>query len=193
MARGFHAEQEDCYQCEDQHERPIQFTNHSLKHSHTEHCWSWLTLSLLSSKSTFSQTFKEKCIIEVVRIGSIIIFHLRKLWKTKFFILCDVTLLVRGNLILITLDSESVCNQTKCLRHQMTHLLITSLITDQHWTAWSTITNDWLQFLRMNHWIQLKFFSGSAKQSNFNDWSGVEAYWPIRHEKIVILMKKNNS
>ena len=32
---------------------------------------------------------------QVVRIGVIIIFHLGKLWKTKFSILCDVILLVR--------------------------------------------------------------------------------------------------
>ena len=32
---------------------------------------------------------------EVVRIGSIIIFHLSKLWIAKFFILCDVIFLVR--------------------------------------------------------------------------------------------------
>ena len=30
-----------------------------------------------------------------MRIGSIIIFHLSKLWKAKFFILCDVIFLVR--------------------------------------------------------------------------------------------------
>ena len=43
-----------------------------------------LTISLPSSKSsTFSQPFKEKCIREVVRIGSTIIFDLSKL------ILCD--------------------------------------------------------------------------------------------------------
>ena len=38
--------------------------------------------------------FKEKCISEAVRIGSIIIFHLSKLWKPKFFILRDVMYLV---------------------------------------------------------------------------------------------------
>ena len=38
-----------------------------------------LTLSLPSSKSTFSQPFKEKCISDVVRMGSIIIFRLSKL------------------------------------------------------------------------------------------------------------------
>ena len=38
-----------------------------------------LTLSLASSKSTFSQLPKEKCISEVVRIGSIILFHLSNL------------------------------------------------------------------------------------------------------------------
>ena len=41
--------------------------------------------------STFSQ---EKCISEVVRIG-IIFYHPSKLWKAKFFILCDVIFLVR--------------------------------------------------------------------------------------------------
>ena len=39
---------------------------------------SCLTLSLPSSKSTFSQPSKEKCISEVARICSIIIFHLSK-------------------------------------------------------------------------------------------------------------------
>ena len=46
-------------------------------------------------KVAFSQPFKAKCISEVVRIGSIIIFHLSRLWKDKFFILCDVIFLVR--------------------------------------------------------------------------------------------------
>ena len=40
-------------------------------------------------KSTFSQQS------EVVRIGSVINFHLSKLWKAKFFTLCDVILLVQ--------------------------------------------------------------------------------------------------
>ena len=35
--------------------------------------------SLPSSKSTFSQLLKEKCLREVVRIGNIIAFHLSKL------------------------------------------------------------------------------------------------------------------
>ena len=38
---------------------------------------------------------KKKCIGEVVGIGCLIIFHLSKLWKAKFFILCDVIFLVR--------------------------------------------------------------------------------------------------
>ena len=54
-----------------------------------------LTLSLLSSKSTFSQPFKRKCISEVARTGSTIIFHLGKLWKAKFSIPCDAIFLVR--------------------------------------------------------------------------------------------------
>ena len=70
-----------------------------------------LALSLRSSKSTFSKPFKEKCISEVVRIGIIIIFHLSKLWKPKFFIKYDVKFLVRlqGNYLkLITVRSERV-------------------------------------------------------------------------------------
>ena len=47
------------------------------------------------SKKYMLPTF-EKCISEVVRIGSIYIFHLvGKKWKAKFFILCDVIFLVR--------------------------------------------------------------------------------------------------
>ena len=46
-------------------------------------------------------------ICEVVRICSIFIFHVSKLWKAKFFILCGVIFLVRlqGNLKLISLRS----------------------------------------------------------------------------------------
>ena len=47
------------------------------------------------SKITFSQAFKEKCVSEVVRIGSMVIFYLGKLWKAKFFMLCNVIFLVR--------------------------------------------------------------------------------------------------
>ena len=42
----------------------------------------------------FTPKFK-KNISEVVRIGSIIIFNSSKLWKAKFFILCDVIFLVK--------------------------------------------------------------------------------------------------
>ena len=38
---------------------------------------------------------KRKCISEVARICGIIIFHLSKLWKVKFSILCDVVFLWR--------------------------------------------------------------------------------------------------
>ena len=50
---------------------------------------------LPSSTSTFSQPLKDKCISEVVRIDWIIIIHLSKLWKAKFFMLCGVIFLVR--------------------------------------------------------------------------------------------------
>ena len=52
-----------------------------------------ITLLLPSSKSTFSQLFREKHISEAV--GIITIFHLSKLWKAKFFILCNVIFMVR--------------------------------------------------------------------------------------------------
>ena len=42
-----------------------------------------MTLSLPSSKCTFSQPFSQPCISEVVRISSLIIFHLSKLWQAK--------------------------------------------------------------------------------------------------------------
>ena len=76
-----------------------------------------LTLSLPSSKNTFFQPLKEACMSDVVRIGSIIIFHQSKLWKAKFFILCDDIFLVsvQGYLKLITLRSERVKHTTDCL------------------------------------------------------------------------------
>ena len=59
-------------------------------------CIMWaLTLSLLSSKNTFSQPFKEKIYKWGSEICTIIIFHLSKLWKVKFSILCDSIFLVR--------------------------------------------------------------------------------------------------
>ena len=64
------------------------------------------TLSLPSSTWAFPQPFEDKRISEVVRIGSIIIFYLNKVWKAMLFILCDVIFLVRlqrGDLKLISL------------------------------------------------------------------------------------------
>ena len=48
-----------------------------------------------SSKSTLSQPLKETCMSKVVGIGSMIIFHLSRLRKATFSILCDVIFLVR--------------------------------------------------------------------------------------------------
>ena len=42
-----------------------------------------LTLSLPSSKSTFSQPLQEECVSEMLRIGSIIILHLSKAMKSQ--------------------------------------------------------------------------------------------------------------
>ena len=51
-----------------------------------------LTFSFPSSKSIFSQRIKETCMSEVVRIGSVVIFHsLSKLGQAKFSILwCNI-------------------------------------------------------------------------------------------------------
>ena len=45
-----------------------------------------ITLSLPTSKRTFSRPFKGKYISKVVGKGTVIIFHLGELWKAKFFI-----------------------------------------------------------------------------------------------------------
>ena len=52
----------------------------------------YVTLSLPGFKKYIFLTFLRR---NVVWIGSIITFHLSKLWKAKFFILCDVLFLVR--------------------------------------------------------------------------------------------------
>ena len=66
--------------------------------------WSWVIVSTgriferfhyQVQNVTFPKPFKKKCISEIERLGSIIIFHLSKLWKAKFFILCDATFQVR--------------------------------------------------------------------------------------------------
>ena len=64
----------------------------------------------LKSKVYSPNILKRKCISEVVRRGSIIIFHLSKLWKAKFSIPCDVIFwhFDMGVLTLITLKSERV-------------------------------------------------------------------------------------
>ena len=57
---------------------------------------SWVYLFIPKLKIVHSPNIsKRKCISEVVRIGSIIIFHLSKLGKAKFSILCDVIFLAR--------------------------------------------------------------------------------------------------
>ena len=54
-----------------------------------------LTLSLPRSKKYILPTFsREMPISQVVRVNSIIIIHLSKLWKAKFSLLCDVIFLV---------------------------------------------------------------------------------------------------
>ena len=42
-----------------------------------------LSLSLLSWRSAFSRPFKDRCMSEVARIGSLIIFHLSKAMKSQ--------------------------------------------------------------------------------------------------------------
>ena len=54
---------------------------------------------------------KSESIYDVLRIGSVIIFHLSKLWKATFFELCDAIFLVRlqGNYLkLTTVRSEGL-------------------------------------------------------------------------------------
>ena len=74
-------------------------------------CSAVLTLSLPSSKRTFSQPFKEKCMREVVRIGSTIIFHLSISYENSSSSYCVMSYFWRGwrgNLKFITLGSERV-------------------------------------------------------------------------------------
>ena len=100
--------------------------------------WSgfFLTLSLPSSKSTFSQPFKEKFISKIVRIGSMIIFHLSKQWKATFFILCDVIFLVKlqGKFESITLESKRV--KARDLNSQVQKVCSPNLLKRNVWVRW---------------------------------------------------------
>ena len=75
-----------------------------------------LTLSLPSSKSTFSQPFKEKCISEEVRIGTIIIIQFEYSYEKPSSSYCVMRYFwrgCRGNVTLITLGSETVNGNAK--------------------------------------------------------------------------------
>ena len=52
-------------------------------------------LIIFTPKKYILQSSQEKSISDIVRISSIIIFHLSKLWKAKFSIVCDVVYLVK--------------------------------------------------------------------------------------------------
>ena len=54
-----------------------------------------LHISLQKFKTYILPIFKEKMYKWGSGVGSMIIFHLSKLWKAKFFILCDVIFLLR--------------------------------------------------------------------------------------------------
>ena len=98
------------------------------RHRPTGLTWHDLTLSLPSSKSTFFQSFQEKCISDAVRIGRIIIFdfHMSKLWKAKFSTLCGYNYFCWGserNLKLILIDPQSQEWRVRAaLRHRPTGL-----------------------------------------------------------------------
>ena len=84
-----------------------------------EQQWNWKATCPSDARiNNFTPKFKKyifatfQCISEVVRISSIVIFHLSKLWKAKFFIMCGVIFLLvelQGTILkLITLESERV-------------------------------------------------------------------------------------
>ena len=114
------------------------FENHDNLNEWTSWWWRWKGLKRMEKKSrgcskrasadnitinTSTSKFKTKVhspnILHrgTVRIGSIIICHLSKLWKAKFSILCGVICLVRGNLTLITLGSEQANHQLQYNPH----------------------------------------------------------------------------
>ena len=74
---------------------------------------------------------------EILRIGSMIIFHLSKLWKAKFFILfwwgCS------GNLILITLGSNRVLFPFQASQRAPCPLMTTTWTANCCWGLTSTL------------------------------------------------------
>ena len=108
------------------------------------HCWrvGCLTLSLPSSKSTFFQPFKEKCISEVVGIGSIIV-HLSKLWRRQVLhtVWCNISGKAAGE---ITLGSQRVQLTFFILQYIRTYLNTLCATTPRgsptaHWTQWTSL------------------------------------------------------
>ena len=94
-----------------------------------------LTLSLPSSKSTFSQHFKEKCINKVVRIGSIIIFHQSKLWiwpSSSYRLMLYFWWGCRGNLKLSERVKEGLTFRSFCNSFRVLQILKRPW-SDNHW------------------------------------------------------------
>ena len=82
--------------------------------------------ALLSSKRSFSQPFKERSISEVVRIGSIIIFHLISYGSpsSPYRVMYYLWLGCRGNVKLITFGSKRVIVSLSLCSHCFNYCLL---------------------------------------------------------------------
>ena len=102
---------------------------------------------------------------DVVRIGSIIIFHLSKLWKPKFFIRVMILWGRRGNWKLITYQSKGL--ELAGYRHS--HRPIDQTLSS-HFLGFSTglgnargvraARNEWRVRQETGSWLQVRVYRG---------------------------------
>ena len=122
------------------------------------------------SWSTFSQPFTEICASDVVRVGSIVIFHLSKLWKAKFFVLCGVILFwygCRGNLRLITLGSETVNRKIHSVKvQQWDWLLDWYYTTNSHYITCTFLFKMLGECTQCHLWIYLWRAPGAVETAH---------------------------
>ena len=107
-----------------------------------------LNLSLPRCKVTFSQPFKENCMPEVVRIGSIIIFHLSKPVKSQVLhtVWCKISGEVAGEMLNFSLLAEKglgVCLKL-CSCYCSVEILPEHDIRHATWRYFSEFDQTWL-------------------------------------------------
>ena len=113
---------------------------------------------------------------EAMRIGSIIIFLLSKLWKAKFFILCDVIFLVRlqGNF-----EIDHSCEwKGQHSAHAANHLIGCMFFSNFDYVMWTVACPQALRFVFWESSARGKNWCEPSKDAGGGVWEGTRSSSP---------------